>query len=64
MKVKVSINIPPLIPIRIGGSKAQKEVDALVDTGSTYLVISWENALDMGYDQQRPRVSQLQLQVV
>lgn len=53
MKTRVSIKIPPVIPIRVDGPKAIKEMDALVDTGSTYVIISWEDALDMGYDPTR-----------
>lgn len=59
MKIKVKIDIPPIVPMRLKGSKAEKELDALLDTGSTYVIISWEDALEMGYDPSRAPETQI-----
>ena len=50
MKIKIRIKIPPVIPISLSGPRAIKELDALLDTGSTYVIISWEDALELGYE--------------
>ncbi|MBC8521787.1 MAG: clan AA aspartic protease [Candidatus Syntrophoarchaeum sp.] len=50
MNVRRKIGIPPIITIQIGGPEAVKDVDALIDTGSTYCVISLEDAVGMGYE--------------
>ena len=42
--------IPPVVPIRLVGPRGTKELDALVDTGATFCVLSVEDARDLGYD--------------
>ncbi len=44
------IGIPPIVPIQVGSQKVVKDVDALIDTGSTYCVISLEDAVGLGYE--------------
>jgi len=46
---RVPVRIPPIIPIRLFGPRGSKDVDALVDTGSTYVIVSPEDARDLGY---------------
>jgi len=41
LNVRRTIGIPPIITIPIGGPEAVKDVDALIDTGSTYCVCSF-----------------------
>ncbi len=48
--MKITVNIPPFVPIQIGGKNAVKDFDALLDTGSTYVIISGEDAIDLGYE--------------
>ena len=50
MKSRRKTGIPPIIPVRIGGPKAVKDVDAIIDTGSTYCVVSFDDAVGMGYE--------------
>lgn len=49
MKVRLSVSIPPVVPVRFTGPRGTKEVDALLDTGATYCVLSWNDAVDLGY---------------
>lgn len=39
-----------ILPIRISGPEHTREIDALLDTGASYLVIPTEDAIDLGYD--------------
>lgn len=50
MRVRRNIRVPPIIPIQIGGLTATMDVDALIDTGATYCVISLDDAIGMGYE--------------
>ena len=50
MKSRRKTGIPPIFPVRIGGPKAVKDVDAIIDTGSTYCVVSFDDAVGMGYE--------------
>lgn len=47
---KLSLQIPTFLNIRIGGPKSIKGFNALLDTGSTYVVVSWEDAIELGYE--------------
>ncbi|MEW6104359.1 MAG: hypothetical protein AB1630_11200 [bacterium] len=48
--IEIFARIPPFVSIQIGGRKATKDFDALLDTGSTYVIVSWEDAIDLGYE--------------
>lgn len=50
MKVRYPLTIPPIIPVRFKGPRGTKEVDALIDTGASYVILSWEDALHLGYN--------------
>ena len=50
MNARRKIGIPPIITVEIGGPNAVKDVDALIDTGSTYCVISLDDAIGIGYE--------------
>ena len=50
MKVRIPVSIPPVVPIRISGPRGTKDVDALIDTGATYCIISRDDALHLGYE--------------
>jgi len=50
LNARRKIGIPPIITIQIGGPNAVKDVDALIDTGSTYCVISLDDAVGIGYE--------------
>lgn len=41
---------PPIIPVRFKGPRGTKEVDALIDTGASYVILSWKDALHLGYN--------------
>jgi clan AA aspartic protease (TIGR02281 family) len=47
---KVRLEIPLSLPIRIFGPAASKDVEALIDTGATYMVVSREDAVRIGYE--------------
>jgi len=49
LKVRIAVSIPPIVPIRIGGPRGTKDVDALLDTGATYCIVSREDARQLGY---------------
>ncbi len=55
MKVSHPLTIPPTIPVRFKGPKGIKEVDALIDTGASYVILSWKDALHIGYHPKRTR---------
>jgi len=51
------LEIPLSLPITVTGPRASRDFEALIDTGATYMVISWEDALRLGYEpQQAPTV--------
>lgn len=50
MKVSYPLTIPPIIPVRFKGPKGTKEVDALIDTGASYVILSWKDAVHLGYN--------------
>lgn len=39
-----------ILPITISGSRSSRTIDSLLDTGASYLVITREDAIDLGYD--------------
>lgn len=41
---------PVVLPITISGDSGSRTIDSLVDTGASYLVITREDAIDLGYD--------------
>lgn len=41
---------PIILPVQIRGDGKTREVDALLDTGASYLVIPTLDAIDLGYD--------------
>ena len=45
-----SVEIPVSLPMHVVGPKASRDFETLVDTGSTYVVISWEDAVRLGYE--------------
>jgi len=50
LKVRLAVSIPPVVPVRFSGPRDTKEIDALLDTGATYCILSWDDALDLGYE--------------
>ena len=50
MNIRIPVSIPPVVPIRISGSRGVKDIDALIDTGATYCVFSRDDVLHLGYD--------------
>ena len=55
MRARVPTTIPPVLPVRFFGPRGVKELDALVDTGSTYVILSPDDAADLGYTLRRTR---------
>ena len=47
---RARLEIPLSLSIRITGPRATKDVDALIDTGATHMLISWDDALYLGYE--------------
>ena len=45
----VSISIPPIVPVKLYGPNGMRVIDALVDTGATYCIVSSEDARILGY---------------
>ena len=50
MNIRLPVSIPPVVPIRLHGPRGTKEIDALLDTGATYCVFSWDDVLQLGYN--------------
>ena len=50
MKVAIEPMSPIILSIRISGGGRVREIDSLLDTGASYLVIANEDALDLGHD--------------
>ena len=49
MNIRIPVSIPPVVPIRISGSRGVKDIDALIDAGATYCVFSRDDVLHLGY---------------
>jgi len=47
---RVRLEIPLSLPVTVCGPKASRDLEALIDTGATYMVISWEDAIRLGYE--------------
>jgi len=50
MQMRIEPMDPIVLPIIIASGKRKREIDSLLDTGATYLVITTEDAIDLGYD--------------
>lgn len=48
-RVRLPLRIPPLVPVRVEGPRGKAEVDALIDTGSAYNILSRTDAASLGY---------------
>jgi len=49
LTVRRAISIPPIVPIRVSGPRGTKDLDALLDTGASYCILSPDDAEDLGY---------------
>ena len=50
MKYPIEPLNPIILPITIFGDQGSRTIDSLLDTGASYLVITREDAIDIGYD--------------
>jgi predicted aspartyl protease len=41
---------PIILPVQVCGEGKIREVDAILDTGASYLVITTQDAIDLGHD--------------
>ena len=58
MDLTITPGEPIVVPIRVFGRSGAREMDALLDTGASFLTIPPEDAIDLGYSlEESPRVS-------
>jgi clan AA aspartic protease (TIGR02281 family) len=50
LRMRIEPMSPIIVPIQIRGGGKSREVDSLLDTGASYLVIATQDAIDLGYD--------------
>ncbi|HYX24518.1 MAG TPA: retropepsin-like aspartic protease [Thermoanaerobaculia bacterium] len=50
LRVQIEPMSPIILPVQICGRGRIREVDALLDTGASYLVIATQDAIDLGHD--------------
>lgn len=50
MKYPIEPLSPIILPITIFGDQVSRTIDSLLDTGASYLVITRQDAIDLGYD--------------
>jgi clan AA aspartic protease (TIGR02281 family) len=50
LRMQIEPMSPIILPVQVHGRGRTREVDALLDTGASYLVIATQDAIDLGHD--------------
>ena len=50
MRIPITPGDPIILPLRVSGPLGSREFEGILDTGSTFLTIPLEDAIDLGYD--------------